>query len=303
MSDIADSDLRRIDLNLLVVFAALIEERSATRAGRRLGLSQAAVSGALARLRRTFQDPLFTRAPGGLAPTPRALELATRLTPALAALADVVRRPHTFDPAGQERAFTIGMSDDIEAFLMPALVGALLREHPGITIRARQTNRHLVERMLDAGDIDLAVVAAPELSSAHRRERLFDSGYVTLLDPALDAELPLSLDAFLALPHVLVSFDGRRGVVDDALDALGRTRHVAASTTHFAGSIALVKAIGAVVTMPEPAGRVFARELGLALSPPPVELPSFTVSLAWHSLRTPDPAHAWLRRRVRAASG
>lgn len=302
--DIRHTDLRRVDLNLLVVFSTLMSERNATRTGQRIGMSQAAVSGALSRLRKVFHDPLFVRAPGGLAPTPRAVELASQVGPALAALAEVVCDADGFDPAGRPRTFAVGMSDDIETFLVPALVAKLAEEYPQVRILARQTNRHVVGRMLDNGDIDLAVTAAPILRPSHRQEPLLRSGYACVYDPErLTVGTPLALADFLGCPHVLVSFDGHRGIVDDVLEARGLSRTVLTSITHFAGVISLLKATAALATIPAHAARVFAATSGLALSPVPVEMPEFTVSLAWHATRTGDRALTWLRRRVREAAG
>ncbi len=302
MPDIDETDLRRVDLNLLVIFVALMSERSATNAGRQLRMSQPAVSGALSRLRRVFHDPLFIRAPGGLSPTPRAVELARQLTPALRSLAAVVRDPDASDARSGKRVFTLGMSDDIEAFIMPPLIGGLLMNHSHVRVNVRQTNRHVVTRMLDQGEIDLAIAVAPTLTAAHRHEPLFQSSYCSVLDPRrLHAALPLNLADFIEHPHVLVSYDGRRGIVDDLLDARGLQRHIAASTTHFAGVVPLLKSLGALATIPEHAARVFARDAGLALTPVPIDMPLFTVSLVWHELRTADPQNVWLRRRLHDA--
>ncbi|MGP3933616.1 LysR family transcriptional regulator [Nonomuraea sp. KM88] len=304
ISDIRHTDLRRVDLNLLVVFSALMSERNATRTGQRIGMSQAAVSGALSRLRTVFHDPLFVRAPGGLAPTPRAVELADQIRPALAALADVICDADGFDPTARPRTFAIGMSDDIETFLVPALVTKFAAECPQVRILVRQTNRYVVGRMLDNGDIDLAVTAAPILSASHRQEPVLRSGYVCVYDPErLSVRTPLSLDDFLSHPHLLVSYDGHRGIVDDILEARGLSRTVVTSITHFAGVISLLKASSAMATIPVHAARVFAATSGLALSPVPIEMPEFTVSLAWHATRAKDPALTWLRHRVREAAG
>ena len=250
----------------------------------------------------TFHDRLFVRVPGGLAPTPYALELGRRLTPLLGALVDVVRDAGSFDPDARARAFVLGMSDDVEAFVMPELVASLRASHPQVRLQVRQTNRYVVARMLDDGDIDLALAVAAGERVAHRSEPLFSSGYVVLFDPAqVDVATPLGLEDFLRFPHVLISFDGRRGIVDDALDTRGLTRTIATSTTHFAGAVPLLKAFPSVATVPEHAGRVFARDAGLATSPPPLDMTPTTVSLLWHTTRTGDPAHTWLRERVRVA--
>ncbi len=128
--------------------------------------------------------------------------------------------------------------------------------------------------MLDGGEIDLAVSVAPVLSARHREAPLFRAGYACLYDGLrLGLPVPLPLGDFLARPHVLVSFDARRGIVDDLLDSQGLKRRVLSATTHFAGVVAMLKAVDAIATIPDHAARVFAAAAGLTLSPPPIAMP------------------------------
>ncbi|MFF5564034.1 LysR family transcriptional regulator [Streptomyces sp. NPDC012623] len=299
MIDIYETEFRRADLNLLIVFAALMRERSVTRAAAELRLSQAAVSAALGRLRRLFGDDLFVRVRTGMEPTPRAHEIARTTEPALRILHGALTGAARFDPETSERTFTLGMSDDIEAHLMPRLIergGA----HPGVRFVARQTNRTVVADMLDRGEIDLGVAVAPALGAAHRQEELFTSGYACLFDAGLlDLPVPLTRRDYLAHPHVLVSHDGRRGIVDDLLDAQGLTRRVVAATTHFAGAVVMLRSVPALATVPRHAAEVYARIAGLTISPPPIAMPEYPVSSVWHASLADDPAHTWLRRTVR----
>lgn len=304
MIDIYETELRRADLNLMLIFAALMRERSVTRAAGRLRLSQAAVSAALGRLRRLFDDPLFVRAPGGMAPTPRAMAIAERVGPALHHLHDAIVGPATFEPARERRIFTLGMSDDIEAHIMPRLVRAVAAQCPGLSFVARQANRHVIARMLDEGDVDLGLAVAPVVGVEHRQEALFESGYLCVFDGSrLGLRAPISLAEYLAHPHVLVSFDGRRGIVDDLLDAQGLRRTVLTATTHFASVMVMLKSADAIATIPAHAATAFARVCGLTVSPPPIAMPNFVVSQVWHAGRSADPAITWLRRRIRALSG
>ncbi|MFD5497973.1 LysR family transcriptional regulator [Streptomyces sp. NPDC001812] len=302
MIDIYETEFRKADLNLLVVFSALMRERSVTRAAAALHLSQSATSAALGRLRGLFDDELFTRTGGGVEPTPRAVELARRIEPALGLIHGVVTDRDRFDPRTARRVFTLGMSDDLEAALMPGLLAATAGLR-GVRLAVRQANRNTVTGMIDRGEIDLGVAAAPAHGADHRSHDLFDSGYTCLFDHRLlPLGTPITLDDYLAHPHLLISYDGRRGIVDDILEARGLERRVIASTTHFAGAALQLPALPALVTLPTHAATVYAGALGLTTSPPPLPMPTYTVSSVWHGTLTDDPAHLWLRRLVEDAA-
>ncbi|MFD7500201.1 LysR substrate-binding domain-containing protein [Streptomyces sp. NPDC059850] len=302
MIDIYETEFRKADLNLLVVFAALMRERSVTRAATALHLSQGAASAALGRLRRLFDDPLFTRTRGGIEPTPRAIELARRIEPALGLIHGAVTDQDHFDAATARRTFTLGMSDDLEAALLPRLLTATA-DLPGIRLAVRQANRNTVAGMIDRGEIDLGVAAAPAHGDEHRSRHLFASGYTCLFNPRLlQLEAPLTVDAYLAHPHLLISYDGRRGIVDDVLEARGLDRRVIASTTHFAGAALQLATLPALATLPTHAAIVYADIVGLTASAPPLPMPEYTVSSLWHGTVTDDPAHAWLRHLVEDAT-
>ncbi|KOV60569.1 LysR family transcriptional regulator [Streptomyces sp. MMG1121] len=298
MIDIYEAEFRKADLNLLVVFAALMRERSVTRAAAALHLSQGAVSAALGRLRRLFGDELFTRTRTGVEPTPHAVDLARRIEPALGLIHGAVTAPDSFDPATARHTFTLGMSDDIEATLLPRLLSATAGL-PGIRIAVRQAHRNTVAGMLDHGEITLGVAAEPAHGTDHRGHALFTSGYSVLFNPRLlPLTAPLGLDDYLAHPHLLVSYDGRRGIVDDLLEERGLNRRVIVSTTHFAGAALQLATLPALATLPTHAAVVYAETLGLAVAEPPLPMPRFTVSTIWHSSVTDDPAHVWLRSLV-----
>ncbi|MFJ8716140.1 LysR family transcriptional regulator [Streptomyces violaceus] len=302
MIDIYETEFRKADLNLLVVFAALMRERSVTRAGAALNLSQGATSAALGRLRRLFGDELFTRTRSGVEPTPRAVELARRIEPALGLIHSAMTDRDHFDSATAQRTFTLGMSDDIEAALLPRLLTATARL-PGIRLAVRQANRNTVADMIDRGQVDLGLAAAPAHGTDHRSRDLFTSGYTCVFNPRLlPLRTPITLEDYLTHPHLLISYDGRRGIVDDLLEARGLERRVIAATTHFAGAALQLATLPALVTLPTHAATVYADTLGLAAATPPLPMPQYTVSAIWHGTTTDDPAHAWLRRLIDEAS-
>ncbi|MDX3225102.1 LysR family transcriptional regulator [Streptomyces sp. ME19-01-6] len=291
MIDIYEAEFRKADLNPLVVFAALLRERSVTRGAAALHLSQGAVSAALGRLRRLFDDDLFTRTRTGVEPTPRAIELARRIEPALGLIHGAVTAQDRFGPATAVRTFTRGMSDGLEAALLPRMLAATAIL-PGIRLAVRQANRNTVADMLDRGEIDLAIAASPARGADHRSRTLLASGYRWLFNPRLlPLTLPLGLDDYLAHPHLLISYDGRRGVVDDLLEARGLTRRVTASTTHFAGAAVHLRTAPALATLPTHAATVYAAALDLATTDPPLPMPEYAGAALWHTTTTDDPAY------------
>ncbi|ELP66629.1 LysR family transcriptional regulator [Streptomyces turgidiscabies] len=298
MIDIYETEFRKADLNLLVVFAALLRERSVTRAAAALHLSQGATSAALGRLRGLFGDELFTRTRSGVEPTPRAVELARLIEPALGLIHGAVTERDHFDAATARRTFTLGMSDDIEAALLPRLLAATA-QLPGIRLTVRQASRNTVADMIDRGEVDLGLAAAPAHGTDHRIHDLFTSGYTCVFNPRLlPLRTPITLEDYLAHPHLLISYDGRRGIVDDLLEARGLERRVIAATTHFAGAAIHLATLPALVTLPTHAATVYADTLGLTATAPPLPMPRYTISAIWHGTTTDDPAHAWLRRLV-----
>jgi LysR family transcriptional regulator, mexEF-oprN operon transcriptional activator len=292
-------DISRFDFNLLVAFLAIWEERSVSRAAVRLSLSQSAVSAALTRLRDAAGDPLFIRTRGGMQPTPRAMEMAERLEQGAGLIHGAFTASASFDPATSVQQFSLGMSDDFELAIGPVISQRLLAETPQVSVIFRQTNRYTMEAMLDARDIDIAVVARPNSRSWLAQEDIGESGYACLFDAALcGVNPPLPLADFLALPHVLVSFSGREGIVDQVLHGQGKSRRIHTALTHFSALPAFLKRIPAVSTLPRHAAAVLAESTGLALSPAPIALPRYPVSMVWRRDMASDPASHWMRRLV-----
>jgi DNA-binding transcriptional LysR family regulator len=297
-------NLSRVDLNLLVHLDALLTERSVTRAAARVGLGQSAMSHNLARLRELFGDELLTRGPDGLRLTPRAMALIEPVRAALAQIRAVVARDEDFDPRTAERTFRVGLSDSMEILIVPALLAHLREAAPGIHLRLHNIDSSLLLDDLDADRLDLAIgYGVFEQGQAHHKRRLlFNETYLCMFNAELTGITPpISLDDYVRLPHVLTSLQrglGERGVVDDALAKLGLRRTVVLTTPRFLVVPSLVARAPVVVTMHARLARLFAAELGLSLSPPPVELQDIAISILWHASYDHDPAHAWLRRIV-----
>jgi len=298
MKDIIENDLRRLDLNLLLVFRALLQERSVTRAARRLFLGQPAVSGALKRLRGAFGDELFVRTPRGMQPTPRASQLAQQIEPLLLSVHQALTQPPQFDPATAQRVFRIGLTDALEVALMPELMRRLSRQAPGVRLVTRLADAVSGPAMLDAGEIELGVGVHPQCAPWQRRRPLLRWSFVCLYNPKLvkTRGARLSLGEFLRQRHVLTSFSaGLRGFIDEQLEAQQQRRLVVFSSPNFATSPLIVKRTAAIVTVPDYIAAVWRDTLGLAVSPLPFSVPGHEVSMLWTAASEQDPGLRWLR--------
>ncbi|MEZ5446713.1 MAG: LysR family transcriptional regulator [Gammaproteobacteria bacterium] len=300
ISDINESDFRRADLNLLLVFSALLREGSVTRAAQRLYLGQPAVSAALARLRDLFKDELFLRTARGMEPTARALELADQLRPALAQIHGAVFGTPRFDAASAERSFRLGMPDSIEVALMPTLIRCLGERAPGVRLVSQLAGREQGARLLDGNEIDLGISRFSEISAWHRQQALYEEGYSCLYDGRrLGLGSPIALQDYLAHPHLLMSFVGDfEGVVDVPLRRMKRRRRVVLSTTRFSTLPFILTETDTIATLPTSMARRCARVFGLTFSPAPVPLETFTISMMWHARSDQDPGHVWLRNLI-----
>ncbi|MGJ7513796.1 LysR family transcriptional regulator [Pseudomonas baetica] len=292
------NDLRRIDLNLLVILDALLSEQHVTRAAERLHLSQPAVSHALARLRDLLGDPLLVRAGAGLMPTPRALELTAPLAEALAQV-QALLAPSAFDPATAKRTFRLAMSDYGAAIVLPGLIRTLRREAPGIDLQISHASR---EGMLDGvlnGDIDIAAGVFPEMPNELRSTPLFEEHYACLLDRnTLPADGALDLSTYLSRPHVLLEMRGSgTPEIERALTAVRERRRVAVSLPHWNVAPALIGGTDLILTVASRALRDIDQS-SLIVVPPPFHIPSFTFVLVWHKRRGGDQALSWLNARI-----
>lgn len=320
MSFITDVNVMRLaelDLNLLRAFDALMRERRVSPAAEQLGLSQPALSNALARLRRRLDDPLFVRSPAGLQPTPRAEQLAGPVREALALLAGALERPAAFDPRLSRRRFHVAMSDIGEIYFLPTLMQALRDAAPGLSIATVRPGTLPVADALENGSLDLAIghLAPVRRSGAFHQRRLFDQRYVCLLragHPLLNEGAPgrrargratttqgISLDAFQAAEHLLVQAAGTaHGQVDEALRRQGIERRVALTVPHFVATGHLLAATDLVATVPQRLAERMTGPFGLVALPHPARLPRSPISMVWPARLHRDEASRWLRATV-----
>ncbi|MCD2518859.1 LysR substrate-binding domain-containing protein [Massilia sp. G4R7] len=295
-------DFHGIDLNLLAAFDALMQERNVTRAAARMDVSQPAMSAALARLRALFGDRLFQRSATGLLPTPRAYDMAEPVARALREFESVLAQPERFDPGAAVLRFAIGLSDYPAFIVLPALLGMLAREAPGVGVDVRTfSGRDDAVELLDAGKIDLAIGVAPTVQESRILSRpIMHDVFVTLVRrDAAQARRKLDLDAYLAMNHILVSPEGSRyGVVDQALADHGLQRRVKVTMPQMFAVPALLREADLAATLLRRVALHSAQAAELVMFPPPVPLPEVVFHQIWHRRNDEKLSQRWLRDAV-----
>jgi DNA-binding transcriptional LysR family regulator len=292
-------DIKRIDLNLLAVLDALLDERNVTRAAARLGYTQPTISGMLARLRDVFGDPLFVRTQRGLLPTPRAQALSVPLKQLLVDGQRLIA-PGVFDPANAETTFAISSNDYMQHALLVPFVKVLRSEARHIRLAIRPP---IIEGLGDAlahGQIDLAVTI-PEFAMSDLPSRLlYHERYVV----AVRAQHPLArrgamtVERFCQYDHVLVSPTGGsfEGPTDQALARLKLRRRVRYSVPSFLLMPEILQTDDLIALVPS---RLLRENVTrLVVLKPPIEVRGFDVIAVWHARVDKDVAHRWLRRRL-----
>lgn len=296
-------DLSGVDLNLLVAFDALMDERSVTRAASRIGLSQPGMSNALSRLRKLADDPLLVREGLTLAPTPRAEALRRPVHDALALIRGALDERPAFDPARDRATCTVSCSDYSLLMLIGPLVRHLAAAAPGITIRVLPRSPDPVRLLRDA-DTDLVIEPAeimPEAALASRR--LFaDRWLCCVWEGNTAVGDTMTLDAYLRLPHLVYSMGRGQppSIVDQHLERARLPRRIEFTVESFLLAPYLLEGTELVTVVPERAVPHLRRTAAIKVLEPPVGLPPITEMLWWHPRHTAGPAHAWVRDGIAA---
>lgn len=294
------------DLNLLLALDALLQERHVTRAAARVGLSQPAMSNALARLRNLLGDPLLVRTQRGMLPTPRAEQLQGPVREALEAVERAVSNTEAFTPATCEAGFDLLTSDAIGMLLLPALSVRLRAEAQKMDLRVHALESDDPWKGLENGRMDLVVGVYDAPPPGVHCQALYDERFVCLMrSDHPRARHALTVQEYVALPHIRIA-TARAGVgssvVDLALARRGLSRRIAMTLPHFLVAPYVVAQNDHVITFPSRLADYFAAFLPLRVVEPPLELPGYTISLFWHKRLHRDPACRWLREQIVAVS-
>jgi DNA-binding transcriptional LysR family regulator len=289
------------DLNLLIVFDAVMQERNLTRAGERLGMSQPAVSHALARLRHALKDDLFVRSPEGMRPTPRAERM---LVPVRAALRElqVTLEADEFDPSASSHEFAIAANNYAAKAVVPSLVHRVEELAPSVVLDVRPIGLLNVLDQLDNGVIELALSSLVEGGDRFKCVRLLEDEYAVVVqsDHPNAAPSELSVEQFAALPHISVTSSGDDAhFIDDALAELGLARLISAKVPLHSLVSTLVGS-RALAVLPRRVAADLAAYAPLTIRDLPFPSPRIELSIIWHRRVDNHPAHRWLRATLRS---
>lgn len=301
-----------LDLNLLRVFDAVMTEQNLTRAAGRMAMTQPAVSNALKRLRDALGDELLIRTAHGVKPTPRAEELWPTVRSALSSLEEAVA-PTSFDVSKARATFRMAMADATAVLWLPALVRSIEHEAPGVNVRMVPLTTREPRPLLLRGDIDLAIGFFPGVvaqlaggpDTPIRHERLYSGQYACMMrknHPLANEEL--TLDAYCAANHLLVSFSGRaHGLTDEALAQLNRERRILLTVNQFFTAGRVVANSDLLTVLPRHLIASTGMTSALIAKDLPFKLPDVHVDMLWHERDARSPAHRWLRDHLTASTG
>jgi DNA-binding transcriptional LysR family regulator len=295
------AQLRQADLNLLVVFTALAEERSVSRAAARLLLSQPALSRALRRLRETFHDDLLIRTPAGYEPTPRGERLLQELAVMLPRL-DRLLSGGAFDPAREEAAFRIAVTDNASQVLCPAFCRMVLPYAPRVWCQFVPLHGDTFDAM-ERGRLDVVLNADDgHTPDRFHRELVYDDEFVCVVSSDSRFRRRLTLSQYLESLHVGVGvLTGRKTIPDQRLAALGEERRCAMEVPYFTAAIRCVRGTNLIATVPRRLAQLERHDPAVRFVPPPRELAGFRYLMIWHPRVHTDAAHVWLRSTIVSA--
>jgi len=301
MLDMSDVNLRNVDLNLLVVLHALLEERHVTRAAKRCFLTQSAMSRALQRLREVFGDALLVRSGRGYERTVRGERVLRELESLMPRLEAIVRGEQ-FDPARSRERFRVAVTDHASVILMPPLMEQLRAGAPNVTVDASAWSDRGYEGAA-AGRIDLALsaeVPPPALDA----EVLYEEDFVCLVGRTRKIRARrFTLKQYLNLPHAIVgTWEGQQTPVDRPLAELALRRHAVLRVPFFVPTIFTIARTDLILTVPRRLGKFAAARADVRVVEPPREIKGFSYFMAWHPRLTAEPAHAWFREQLRRAA-
>ena len=291
-------NINSLDLNLLVAFVAIDRERNITLAADRVGLSQPALSNALARLRKILNDPLFVRTVRGMEPTPYAASIAEPIRKACELIDGALKMDASFDAARSSRTFSIFMTDIGEAVMLPRLLRHLQTIAPSVCINIESIPRRGVQEAMISGDVDLAVGQFEGLAGGFFEQLLYRDEFVCIAN----AEHPtvtdtLSEQQFSTLPHVLVSSGGatHEAAVERMIAKQRMKRPVTMVVPHILTLPVVISQTDTIGTVPRNLALTFASSANIKLLRSPFKLPTIDIKQHWHERYHYDPANRWLR--------
>ena len=289
-----------VDLNLLIVFDAVMRERHVTRAAKRIGMTQPAVSNALSRLRHIAKDDLFIRASDGVVPTARALELGPPIRQAIS-LVENAFDPTTFDPKNSIDEFNIAISNYTASILFPQLARILEKEAPNINVRSKQLGDVDLLKELEAANIDF-IIAGQQLQETENfiSQDLYDEDFVCVMRKGhpLAKKKQLTVKEFSQSKHLMVATTGKAfGFVDYLLEAKGLKRRVAMTVNQFLVAPAIIRESNMILTVSKRVAERFRLD-SVKIFPLPLITNPLRLKLIWHKRTDTNVGNKWIRDKI-----
>ncbi|GGI94198.1 LysR family transcriptional regulator [Shewanella hanedai] len=303
-------NISRVDLNLLVYFDVLLRELNVTRAADQLGISQPAMSNGLKRLRVLFDDPLLIRTSKGMTPTERATELKPVIRELLVGLEKAVEPKAKFNPFESEQVFRMMASDYAEATLIPLLIARLRNEAPKVILDI-MTPSDVNFPDVEQGRVDMVINRFDSIPQSFHQKVLWKDTFSCLINRNHDVLKHFNLESYLEAHHVWVSKTGmgvgvgmdpedvqRLGWVDEALARIGAKRRITVFTRHYQAASSLAERQDLIATVPSKMARLQQDNNRVSIVPPPFDIPSIELTMAWSPLLQHNPAHKWMRELI-----
>jgi len=295
-----ETNIKSLDLNLLVALKALLEEKHVTRAADRIGLSQPAMSRTLARLRTMFNDPLLVKGAKGLCLTAKAKELYQPLKTILIDVAQLVS-PTIFEPAAIQKEIIIATRDYESTVILPDIINAVNKEAPNLSFRIIPIAGDDLTP-LEHQEIDFVIAGSESQSTTLFRYTLFKDRFICLgstKNTMLHEKLTLS--KYLSMRHCLVTIRNTgQGIVDDVLQRKKMKRNIHVRISHFLAAADVVANTDMIITLPYRLGAYLAQQKKYIMLEPPLKLPEFPIYLYWHLRNQHNPLNQWLRKMIRS---
>lgn len=297
--------LSSIDLNLLVAFEAMMEQRSVTKAAEKLDIGQPAMSAALSRLRDLFKDQLFVRLGREMQPTTKAQQLAPAITAALHHIRQAISGSTAFQPKTSERNFTLGSSDYTSYVMMPALLDFCTDQAPAVNLRTIEYEKKNIGELLEQGAADIALGVFADPPRQTTIEHIFVERFVGIARRAHPAlrKGRISVASYVRYPHALTTLSrDSKGAIDEALEQFGLKRRIAFTTPHMMVLPFTLATTDLIAAVPERIARRLADLCELEIFELPIDLKPWNVSMIWSTLTDQDEANQWLRKAVKQAA-
>ncbi len=301
--------IRRVDLNLLPILTAVVEDGSVSVAAEKLGMTQSAVSQALSRMRKLCKDPLLVRTGSGMRATPYALELTRKFRPALESLSAALAQPVPFDPVQASRSYTISISGGGDDIVVPAFMRLLSREAPDISLSTLAAGPADLEKELEDGRVNLVIdymlvapggkAQSPRYSRALRFAKVVEEDLVVLDAESIASQTPITLETYAARSYVGFTLPvSRARILDRSLARQGVRRDIRFRMPTIASIPAVVESTGSLATIPARFAAKCEQRYAVKACVPDFPLPRIALFLVWHAQTQNDPAELWFRERL-----